>query len=31
VAAISREAFWIHGHLRMPYILLPELNVVCKE
>ena len=30
VAAISQEAHWVYGRLKMPYILLPELNVVCK-
>ena len=31
IAAISQESIWIHGHYKMPYILLPELNVICKE
>lgn len=31
VAAISRESIWVHGDMKMPYILLPELNVVCEE
>ncbi len=31
VAAISRESIWVHGDIKMPYILLPELNVVCEE
>jgi PmbA protein len=30
VAAISRESDWVFGQHRMPYILLPELNVTCK-
>ncbi len=30
VAAISRESYWIYGDAQMPYILLPELNVVCQ-
>lgn len=30
VAALSRESYWVYGHLKLPYILLPELNVVCK-
>jgi len=30
VAAISRESIWVHGDIKMPYILLPELNVICE-
>jgi PmbA protein len=29
VAAISQESSWVHSDILMPYILLPELNVVC--
>jgi PmbA protein len=31
IEAISREAEWVYGGFRLPYILLPELNVVTKE
>ena len=31
IGALSQESYWIHGNMRMPYILLPELNVVCKD
>jgi len=31
VEALSQEAEWVYGGLRLPYILLPELNVVTKE
>jgi len=31
IKALSREAEWVYGGLRLPYILLPELNVVTKE
>ncbi len=30
IEAISREAEWVYGGFRLPYILLPELNVVTK-
>jgi len=30
IEAISRESEWVYGGLRLPYILLPELNVVTK-
>lgn len=30
VAAISRESFWVYGQMLMPWVLLPELNVVCQ-
>jgi PmbA protein len=30
IAAISRESEWVYQSLRMPYILLPEMNVVAK-
>jgi PmbA protein len=28
IEALSRETEWVYGGLRLPYILLPELNVV---
>lgn len=28
VAALSQESHWVYGQIRLPYILLPELNVV---
>ena len=31
IEAVSREAEWVYGGFRLPYILLPELNVVTKE
>jgi PmbA protein len=31
VEAVSRESEWVYGGLRMPYILVPELNVVTRE
>jgi PmbA protein len=31
VAAISREAEWVYGGMRLPYVLLPELNVVTEN
>jgi len=31
VEALSREAEWVYRGLRLPYLLLPELNVVTKE
>jgi PmbA protein len=30
IEAISRKAEWVYGGFRLPYILLPELNVVTK-
>jgi PmbA protein len=30
IAALSQESEWVYGGLRMPYVLLPELNVVTK-
>jgi PmbA protein len=30
IAAISREREWVYGGMSLPYILLPELNVVTK-
>ncbi len=31
VAAVSQEREWIYRFVRMPYILLPDVNVVAKE
>ncbi|MBN1138456.1 MAG: TldD/PmbA family protein [Anaerolineae bacterium] len=31
VAAVSQETLWVYGRLCMPYVLLPEMNVVAKE
>jgi hypothetical protein len=31
IEAASQEAEWVYGGLRLPYILLPELNVVTRE
>lgn len=31
VSAISRETEWIYNSFRLPYILLPDMNVVAKE
>jgi PmbA protein len=31
VAAVSQESHWVYGQIKMPYILLPELNVTCKR
>ncbi|MEA3407845.1 MAG: TldD/PmbA family protein [Chloroflexota bacterium] len=28
VAALSEESYWVYGQIRLPYILLPGLNVV---
>lgn len=28
--ALSRESAWVYGGIRLPYVLLPELNVVTK-
>jgi PmbA protein len=30
VAAISAESAWVYRHLKLPYIMLPEINVVAK-
>jgi PmbA protein len=30
VAAVSRETLWVYNSLCLPYILLPEMNVVAK-
>jgi len=31
VTAVSRETLWVYGGLCMPYMLLPEMNVIAKE
>jgi PmbA protein len=31
LAALSQESYWVRGQLKLPYILLGELNVVCRE
>jgi predicted Zn-dependent protease len=31
VAAVSRETEWVYYNFCLPYILLPEVNVVAKE
>jgi len=31
VAAISQETYWVFNDLNLPYILLPEMNVIAKE
>ena len=31
VAAVSQETEWIYYNFRLPYILLPEMNIVAKE
>ncbi len=31
VTAISQETLWVYGGLCMPYLLLPEVNVVARE
>ena len=31
VTAVSRETLWVYGGLCMPYVLLPEMNIVAKE
>ena len=31
VAAVSRETGWVYSNFSLPYILLPEMNVVAKE
>jgi len=30
VTAVSRETLWVYGGLCMPYVLLPEMNIVAK-
>ncbi|MBM3127227.1 MAG: TldD/PmbA family protein [Chloroflexi bacterium] len=30
IAAISRETEWVYSNLNLPYLLLPEMNVVAK-
>ncbi len=31
VAAVSRETEWVHYNYHLPYILLPDMNVIAKE
>jgi PmbA protein len=31
VAAVSRETLWVYGNFCLPYVLLPDMNVVAKE
>ena len=31
VAAVSRETRWVYGSFCLPYLLLPEMNVIAKE
>jgi PmbA protein len=31
IEALSLESEWVYGGIRLPYILLPDLNVVTKE
>jgi PmbA protein len=31
VAALSEESYWVYGQIRLPYILLPGLNVVSQR
>jgi PmbA protein len=31
VSAVSQETQWIYNNFRLPYILLPDMNVVAKE
>ena len=31
LGALSRERYWVYGQMLMPWMLLPELNVVCQE
>jgi PmbA protein len=31
VAAVSQETAWVYNNFSLPYILLPEMNVVAKE
>jgi PmbA protein len=30
VMAVSRETFWVYNEFNLPYILLPEMNVIAK-
>jgi PmbA protein len=30
VAAVSRETLWVYGSFCLPYVLLPEMNIVAK-
>jgi len=30
IEALSRESEWVYGGIQLPYILLPELNVVTR-
>ncbi len=31
VAAVSRETEWVYGSVNLPYVLMPDMNVVTKE
>ncbi len=31
VSAVSQETYWVYNSLNLPYILLPDMNVVAKE
>ncbi len=31
IAALSRESYWVYGRLKMPYLLLPRVNVTSKS
>lgn len=31
VVAVSREAGWVYRNFRLPYLLLPDMNVIAKE
>ena len=31
VAAVSRETEWVYYNFNLPYVLLPDVNVVAKE
>jgi PmbA protein len=31
IAAVSRESEWVYHNFRLPYILLPDMNVVAKK
>jgi predicted Zn-dependent protease len=31
IEALSLESEWVYGGIRLPYILLPKLNVVTKN
>jgi predicted Zn-dependent protease len=30
VAAVSRETEWVYNNFNLPYVLLPDMNVVTK-